>query len=96
MFVSKCDNLQEAYEIAEVAEDAEKEYNRTDNRAFGYSGSFRNNNMVTNVSILTQQGYNRRIHPFFPHGNNMNIGFNGNNNYDTWNNNNYNRSYNNC
>ena len=84
VFVSKCDNLQEAYEIAEVAEDAEKEYNRTDNRAFGYSGSFRNNNMVTNVSMLTQQGYNRRVHPFFPRSNN--VGFNRNNNYDRNNN----------
>ena len=57
VFMSKCDSLNEAYEIAETAEEAEKEWNKPDNNNINKEYQIRTTNNkrnIRNLSMLTQ------------------------------------------
>jgi len=57
VFMSKCDSLNEAYEIAETAEEAEKEWNKPDNNNSNEEYQIRTTNNkrnIRNLSMLTQ------------------------------------------
>jgi len=87
VFISKCDNLSDAYAAAETAEEAEKEWCKNNNNSINNQ---LNNNIMHNVTMLTQGSSMIMSSPnFFP--NRGNIYTNNGSNMNRYNRNNNNR-----